>query len=241
MVDFYEPIAPPRALSREEALEMATDLLVKNPMGMGKGNIFLASNISWLTNYVLNLDPASEDLHYVVTAGENFFYQATEDQKDTRTFAECARLLALAYNHMHDDRAKIVLYQESAGRCPEVQAKLDPILGDALQPFEKLAESEDQFPELLTVAEAGLSAAKPGSNRAARWAVVAGLARVHAGDLTIAQEHNKTASADESIKTTPGFLRLQKELKKTEKVEKKAKSRGSFFPLFGRRNEAPIV
>lgn len=226
MADFDEPIARPRALNREEALELATDLLVKDPVGMGNGNMFFASNISWLIDYSLNLDPGSEDLQYLITAGENFYSHATPEQKDTRTFAECARLLAAAYSHIHDDWAKIVFYQECASRCPEVQAKLVKLLPDALVSFEKLLQQETCFPELVSVAEAGLAGAAPGSDRAAQWAVVAALARLHADDKTTAEAHYAIAAASEIAKKGSGFARLQKELKISEK---KAKPRGSFF------------
>lgn len=232
MVNYNEPIARPRALQREEAIELATDLLVKDPVGMGNGNVFFASNISWLTDYSLNLDHGCDDLHYFISAGQNFYNQATAEQKDTRTFAECARMLAVAYSHTHDDRAKIVYYQECASRCPEVKVKLDRFLPDALVSFEKLLQQADAcFPELVSVAEAGLAGAKPGSDRAAQWAVVAGLARLHAGDKLAAQCHLKLAALSEIAKKSAGFPRLQAELKASEK-----KPRVSFLQslnLFG--------
>jgi hypothetical protein len=241
MADFNDPVARPRPLQREEALEMATDLLVKNPVGMGNGNVFFASNISWLIDFTLNLEPSSEDLHYLITAGENFYSQATPEQKDTKTFAECARMLAVAYNHVHEDWAKIVYYQECASRCLEVKEKLDKNLPDALVSFEKLLQQEDsRFPELVSVADSALTGAKFGSDRAAQWSVVAGLAQLHAGDRTAAEAHYRIASASEVAQKGTGYARLQKELKISVKKEK-AKAGGSFLKKlnpFGRSPRA---
>ena len=216
MANFNEPIARPRALKREEALELATDLMVKNPVGMGNGDVFFSSNISWLSDYTLALEPHSDDLAYFITAGENFYSQATQEQKDTRTFAECARMLAVACQHMHDDRARIVYYQECASRCPDVKEKLDRFLGDALVSFDKLVQQDMRFPELQSVAEAGLAGAKPGSSRAARWSVLVALAQLHAGDVESATQFFKSAKP-ETQKNDKGLVRLQKELKSSGK------------------------
>ena len=229
MVDFHESLARPRPLQRDEALELATDLLITDPAGMGNGNISFAANLSWLTEYSLDLDPGSDDLHYFITAGENFYGHATQEQKETRTFAECARMLAVAYSHIHEDRAKIVYYQECASRCPEVKAKLNKFLPDALVSFEKLLQQEAHFPELAAVAEAGLAGARPGSDRAAQWAVIAGLARVHTADMAAAQAHYRIAVRSEIAKKGFGFTRLQEELKA---LERKLRTGSSFFPNF---------
>jgi len=226
MNDFYEISVHPRPLQRDEALEMATDLLVKDPAGIGDGHLFFASNISWLTDYSLNVDPGSEDLHYFISAGENFYGQATPEQKDTKTFAECARMLAVALSHIREDSAKIVYYQECASRCPDVKVKLDKFLADSLLAFENLLQKKSSFPELAPVAEAGLAGAKIGSDRAAQWAVIAGLARLHAGDTAAAQGHFETAATSEIAKNIPGYARLQTELKTSRK---RTKTRSSLY------------
>jgi hypothetical protein len=233
MVDFHDSFARPRPLQRDEALELATDLLITDPAGMGIGNIDFAANLSWLTEYSLDLDPGSDDLHYFITAGENFYGHATQEQKDTRTFAECARMLAVAYSHIHEDRAKIVYYQECASRCPEVKVKLNKFLPDALVSFEKLLQQDARFPELVAVTEAGLAGARPGSERAALWAVVAGLARVHAADMVAARNHYKIAVRNETAKRGFGFTRLQAELKTLENKLNAGSSLFQNFNLFG--------
>jgi hypothetical protein len=217
MSDLPNGALRPRPLIREEALVLTTDLLVKDPAGVGDSNILFASNISWLADYSTELDPTSEDLYYLITAGESFYDHATPEQKTTRTFAECARMLAVAYNHSKQDRSKTVFYQECASQCPSVKEKIDQFLGDALLSVEKLLDRGEYLPELAKVTTAGLAGNKLGSDRAAQWAVLAGFGSLQAGNLTDAQEYYRLAEGNEKVKKSASFTRLQKELKAFEK------------------------
>ena len=210
------------ALKREEALELATDLMVKDPAGMGNADVLFAAKMSSLGDYSQALDANSDDLTYLIAAGENFYNQATQEQKDTRIFAECARMLAVAYKQAHVDQSKVVYYQECAARCLEVKEKLDPVLGDALVSFDLLLEQDIHFSKLQSMAEAGLAGAKPDSARSARWKNLTALTRWHAGDLEAAEQYYQTAALDNA--GDHALIRLQTELKAFERD-----LRGAFF------------
>jgi len=220
------------ALKREEALELAMDLMVKDPAGMGNADVLFASNMSSLGDYSQALDSSSDDLTYLIAAGENFYNQATQEQKDTPIFAECARMLAVAYHQNREEQSKVVYYQECASRCPEVKEKLGLVLGDALVSFDQLLEQDIHFSKLQSVAEAGLAGAKPDSARAARWKNLNALTRWHAGDIEAAEQYYQTAALDQAGGNT--LIRLQRDLKAFEKD-----LRGSFFDgveLFAHQN-----
>ena len=124
-------------------------------------------------------------------------------------------MLAVACQHMDDDRARIVYYQECASRCPEVKEKLDRFLGDALVSFDKLVQQDMQFPELQSVAEAGL--AEPAWQQSGGTLSVL-VARPSCMQVMLNPQRSFSRSRQAgNAKNDKGLVRLQKELKSSGK------------------------